>query len=142
MKYVDASAVLRILFAEPGPAVPLGDGDRVVSSQLVDVEVARAVDRERLLGHLSDAETAAKRQELAALVAMLDLAAVDASVIARAKSPFAVNLRALDALHIATAEVLAAEADTEPLEFWTHDQRQADAAVSRGLIVRGIARSS
>ena len=103
--------------------------------------MARAVDRERLLGHLSDAETATKRQELAALVAMLDLAAVDASVIARAKSPFSVNLRALDALHIATAEVLAAEADTEPLEFWTHDQLQADAAVSRGLTLRGTARS-
>jgi predicted nucleic acid-binding protein len=140
MKYVDASAILRVLFAEPGPTVPLGDGDRVVSSQLAEVEVARAVDRERLMGRLSDAETAAKRRELAELVAMLDLAAVDASVIARAKSPFSVNVRALDALHIATAEVLAAEADTEPLEFWTHDQRQADAAVSRGLVVVGTDR--
>lgn len=140
MKYVDASAILRILFAEPEPTVPLGGDDRVVSSQLIEVEVIRAVDRERLLGHLSDAETATKRQEFAALVAVLDLATVDVSVIARAKSPFAVNVRAIDALHIATAEVLAAEADTEPLEFWTHDQRQADAAVSRGLIVRGMAR--
>ncbi len=81
-------------------------------------------------------------QELAALVAALDLAAVDGGVIARAKSPFAVNIRAIDAIHVATAEVLAAEADTEPLGFWTHDQRQADAAVSGGLIVHGIARSS
>ena len=79
---------------------------------------------------------------MAALVAMLDLAAIDASVFARAKSPFAVNVRAIDAIHIATAEVLAAEADTESVEFWTHDHRQADAAVSRGLIVRGIARSA
>jgi predicted nucleic acid-binding protein len=142
VKYVDASAILRILFAEPGPTVPLGDGDRIVSSQLVEVEVARAVDRERLAGHMSDTETATKRQELAALVAMLDLLAVDASVIARAKGPFAVSVRAMDALHIATAEVLAAEADTEPLEFWTHDQRQADAAVSRGLVVVGTARTA
>jgi predicted nucleic acid-binding protein len=142
VKYVDASAILRILFAEPGPTVPLGDGDRIVSSQLVEVEVARAVDRERLAGHISDTETATKRQELAVLVAMLDLLAVDASVIARAKGPFAVSVRAMDALHIATAEVLAAEADTEPLEFWTHDQRQADAAVSRGLVVVGTARTA
>jgi hypothetical protein len=67
---------------------------------------------------------------------MLDLAAVDSVVITRAKSAFAINVRALDALHVATAETLAAEAD-EPLEFWTHDQRQASAAVSRGLVVRG-----
>jgi hypothetical protein len=48
-----------------------------------------------------------------------------------------VNVRALDAIHVATAEVLAAEAQGEPLEFWTHDDRQATAALSRGLTVRG-----
>ena len=136
MKYVDASAVLRVLFAEPGPVVPLAGADRVVSSQLVEVETFRAVDRERLLGHLDDIQTATKRKELAGLLAMLDLAAIDHTVIARAKSAFAVNVRALDAIHVATAEVLGEEAD-EPLEFWTHDERQASAALSRGLTVRG-----
>ncbi len=29
MKYVDASAVLRVLFVEPGPSVPLLAGDHV-----------------------------------------------------------------------------------------------------------------
>lgn len=80
MKYVDASAVLRVLFVESGPSVPLLAGDHVVSSRLIEVEVFRAVDRERLLGGLSDAETAIKR---------------------------------------------------------THDNRQATAAISRGLTVRG-----
>lgn len=49
-----------------------------------------------------------------------------------------VDVRALDAIHVATAEILAAEADGEVLEFWTHDDRQATAALSRGLTVRGI----
>jgi predicted nucleic acid-binding protein len=138
MKYVDASAVLRILFSESGSTVPLAGNDRVVSSQLVEIEAFRAVDRERLLGNLDDAETARKRKELADLLAMLDLAAIDAEVVDRAKSPFAVNVRALDAVHVATAEILAAEAEGEPLEFWTHDDRQATAALSRGLTVRGI----
>jgi hypothetical protein len=139
MKYVDASAVLRLLFAEPGASVPLTDGDRVVSSRLVEVETCRAVDRLRLLGQLDDRETAVKRKELADLVAMLDLAPVDDLVIDRAKGSFAVNLRALDAVHVATAEILAGEAAGEPLEFWTHDERQAMAALSRGLTVRGTA---
>jgi uncharacterized protein len=138
VKYVDASAVLRILFSESGSTVPLAGNDRVVSSQLVEIEAFRAVDRERLLGNLDDAETARKRKELADLLAMLDLAAIDAEVVDRAKSPFAVNVRALDAVHVATAEILAAEAEGEPLEFWTHDDRQATAALSRGLTVRGI----
>ena len=64
MKYVDASAVLRVVFSESGPGVPLVAGDRMVSSQLVEVEAFRAVDRERLLGHLDDAQTASKRKEL------------------------------------------------------------------------------
>ena len=137
MKYVDASAVLRVLFSEPGPRVPLVPDDRVVSSQLVGVEAFRAVDRERLLGNLDDAQTATKRKELADLLAMLDLTPIDGAVIDRARSPFAVNVRALDAIHVATAEVLTAEAEGESLEFWTHDGRQATAALSRGLTVRG-----
>ena len=137
MKYVDASAVLRILFQEPGPAVPLTPGDRVVSSQVVEVEAFRAVDRERLLGNLDDLQTAIKRRELTELLAMIDLAAVDGTVIARAKGAFPVNVRALDAIHVATAEILEAEAPEDAVEFWTHDERQAGAALSRGLIVRG-----
>ena len=137
MKYVDASAVLRVLFSEPGPSVPLGSGDRVISSQLVEVETYRAVDRERLVGNLDDAETALKRKELTDFLVMLDRAPIDSAVIDRAKSAFAVNVRALDAIHVATAEILAAEAESEPLEFWTHDDRQATAARSRGLTVYG-----
>jgi predicted nucleic acid-binding protein len=137
VKYVDASAVLRILFMEAEPAAPLG-GDWIVSSQLVEVETFRAVDRERLVGSLDDAETAAKRNELADLLEMIDLMPVDGLVIDRAKGSFAVNVRALDAIHVATAEILAAEAGGEPVEFWTHDSRQAIAAQSRGLTVHGI----
>lgn len=137
MMYVDASAILRILFSEPGPSVPLASSERAVSSQVVEVETFRAVDRERLLGHLDDTETAIKRKELTDLLAMLDLAPIDGMVIDRAKSSFAVNVRALDAIHVATAEMLVAEAGDEPLQFWTHDQRQATAALSRGLTVHG-----
>jgi uncharacterized protein len=136
--YVDASAVLRLLFREEGPSVPLTGGGRIVSSQVVEVEAFRAVDRERLLGHLNDVETATKRKELGDLLARLDVAAVDDRVIRLARSPFAVNVRALDAIHVATAEILAALAGDEPLEFWTHDERQATAALSRGLVVRGV----
>jgi hypothetical protein len=68
--------------------------------------------------NLDDTETAIKRKELADLLAMLDLASIDDTVIERAKSSFAINVRALDAIHVATAEVLAVEGAREPLEFW------------------------
>lgn len=127
-----------MIFTEAGSVVPLRDGDRIVSSQLVEIETFRAVDRARLVGVLDDAETAVKRKELADFLAMLDLLPIDGMVVDRAKSSFAVNVRALDAIHVASAELLAAEAQSEPLEFWTHDDRQAVAATSRGLTVFGI----
>ena len=138
MKYLDASAVLRIVFSEPGTSVQLAPGDQAASSELIEIETNRAVDRERLLGNLDDRQTAVKRKELADLLAKLDLAPIDRAVVERAKSSFSVNVRALDAIHVATAEVLAAEAPGEPIEFWTHDDRQGIAALSRGLTVRGI----
>jgi predicted nucleic acid-binding protein len=129
--------VLRVVFGAPGPTVALAGG-AIVSSQLVEIETFRAIDRERLLGTLDDEATAIKRKELTDLLAMLDLVPIDDPVIERAKSSFAVNVRALDAIHVATAEMLRTEAPTEPLEFWTHDARQATAALSRGLTVRGV----
>lgn len=80
--------------------------------------------------------TAIKRKELGDLLTMLDLARIDDLVIAGARSSFAVPVRVLDAIHVATAEMLAAEGDVP--EFWTHDHRQATAALSRNLTVRGI----
>lgn len=68
---------------------------------------------------------------------MLDLVPIDNNVIDRAKNPFAVNVRALDAIHVATVEVLLAESKADTFEFWTHDNRQATAALSRGLTVKG-----
>jgi predicted nucleic acid-binding protein len=138
MRYVDTSAVLRVLFSEPGPVVPLDAADRVASSELLEVEAFRALERARLTGHLDDSQAAIKRKELADLLAMLDLAPIDRAVINRAKSSFGVNVRALDAIHVATAEILAAEAEGEPLEFWTHDERQRIAALARGLSVQGL----
>lgn len=139
MKYVDASAVLRVLFGESGITVPIIKGQELISSEILEVETFRAVDRLRLVGSLNDPLAARKRKELTDLLARLDLAPVESAVIARAKAPFAVNVRALDAIHVATAELLAASAGGDAtFEFWTHDARQADAALSRGLEVRGI----
>ena len=128
MRYVDASALLRLLFREPGLVVPLAAGERLVSSRLVEVETARAVDRARLLGHLDDRTVARKRAELAEVLKRIDLVAIGDLVIARARDPFAVNVRALDAIHVAAA------VDLSPLDaFVTYDERQAAAARLTGL---------
>lgn len=137
MRYVDASAVLRIVFAEDGPTVPLNADGGIVSSALNAVDAFRAIDRARLVGNLDDVTTATKRKELTDLLAMIDLAPIEEQIISRARGSFPVPVRALDAIHVATAEVLSTAAG-EPVEFWTHDERQAVAALSRGIAVLGV----
>lgn len=55
--------------------MPFAAKDRLVSSELVEVETFRAVDRERLVGGLDDEKAAIKRKEPGELLAMLDLVA-------------------------------------------------------------------
>jgi hypothetical protein len=56
-------------------------------------------------------------------------------MVARARESFPVKCRAVDSLHVATAQLAARE--TGALEFWTHDPQQAAAAAVRDLTVRG-----
>ncbi len=133
--YLDASALLRVLFGEPGERVSLRRGVIAVSSKILEVECFRALDRVRLEGHLNDREIARKTKELLTLLAKLHLIAVSDEVITLARSNFPVNVRTLDAVHVASAEIVMGAVG--PLEFWTHDARQATAALARGLEVRG-----
>ncbi len=133
--YVDASALLRVLFGEPGERVPLRRGVIALSSKILEVECFRALDRVRLEGHLKDRESAQKTKELITVLAKFHLIAVSEEVIALARSNFPVNVRALDAVHVASAEIVRRAVGS--LEFWTHDARQATAALARGFDVRG-----
>ena len=135
MKYADASALLRVLFHEKGPALPLEGA--VFSCRIVEVECYRAIERARLLGAISDSAAVERRSETAEILRRLDLMPVDDLVIELAGQPFGINVRASDAVHVAAAQICAREPG-EVVEFWTHDERQARAAIARGLAVRGI----
>lgn len=87
-------------------------------------------------GELSDLELARKHRELTALLGRLHLFPVSDEVILRARASFPLSVRALHAVHVATALQVFAEVDS--LEFWTHDEASAAAAITAGLEVRGI----
>ena len=133
--YVDTSAILRILFGSAGAKAPL-TRSITTSSQLVEVEAYRVVDRLRLAGGLTDLETARKHRELRSLLDRMHLFPVCDEVIQAARGAFSVPVSALHAVHAATARVIFEEAG--PLLFWTHDASQAAAAVTLGLEVRGV----
>jgi predicted nucleic acid-binding protein len=135
--YADSSALLRVLLGEPGPRAPLAAEAEVFASELAEVETFRALDRARLEGRLDDDEVARKSKELSDLLAGLHLVPVNREVVDLARATFPVPVRALDALHVATAQWLLKELGSAP-PFWTHDRRQANAALSRALDVRGV----
>jgi predicted nucleic acid-binding protein len=135
--YLDASSVLRIVFDEPGERPVMEPRDQACSSQIVLVEVARALERARLSGALEDEEFAVKSAELVGWLRELALVPVHTEIVELARAPFGVAVRALDAIHVATAQWFEREMGTA-LEFWTHDRRQAQAALCRALAVRGV----
>lgn len=133
--YLDSSALLRILFGEPGDKAPIKKARHVLSSSLLRVETAQAVNRARLTEQIDDDEAAHKAKELRQLLAAMSFIEVHEDILVRAQSNFGVSVRAVDAMHVASALLIA---NMPKLEFWTHDKRQGIAALASGLDVRGV----
>lgn len=128
MIYLDSAAVVKLVRQEPHSAdlvawlnahqdVPL------VSSALVEVEVPRALRRsapQALVG-------------VPAAVGRLYRLEIDATIRATAAAFAEPTLRSLDAIHLATAQVLANESGTTLTAFVTYDQRLLASAKAAGL---------
>ncbi|MXY77172.1 MAG: type II toxin-antitoxin system VapC family toxin [Acidimicrobiia bacterium] len=125
MFYLDTSAAVKLVFAEPESAAmrrwSVGAGDRVLSSDLLRTEllrVTRRVDPE----HLGQAR---------ALLDSLVLLSLSASVCERAAVLEPVMLRSLDALHMAAALELGDDLEG----VVTYDRRLGEGARAVGVRV-------
>ncbi|MGN9774737.1 type II toxin-antitoxin system VapC family toxin [Micromonospora sp. H33] len=130
MIYLDSAAVIKLLRREQETeelVAWLNDRTTtsLVSSALVEVEVPRALRRgapQALVG-------------VPTVLSRLYRVEVDATVRAAAGAYPEPLLRSLDAIHLATAEILARQAGTEFAAFVTYDRRLLDAAKGVGLPV-------
>ena len=128
MIYLDSSAIVKLIRPEPESAA-LADwlNDRsepTVTSVPAEVEVPRA------LRSAAPARLAA----MPGVLSRISRVEIDAAVRATAAAYLTTDLRSLDAVHLATAEVLVA-ADKVVSAFVTYDVRQAAAVRSVGLVV-------
>lgn len=128
MIYLDSCALVKLVWAEEHSAELVGWLDRhpqemFVSSTLADIELRRTawqVD----LGAMDNVDT---------VIGELTLLPIDAAVV-RAAGQFSHSyLRALDAIHLATATGALRLGDVQ--HFVTYDKRLLQAAVSEGLPV-------
>ena len=128
MIYLDSCAIVKLINAEAETAALVGWlADRtepLVTSVLSEVEVPRALRRTApgVLG------------AVAAMLARIGRVELDASIRATAAAYVDTSLRSLDAIHVATVEMLLAS-NKQVTALVTYDKRVAAAANAAGLNV-------
>jgi predicted nucleic acid-binding protein len=126
--YLDSSALVKLVIDEPESESlrsRLGALTSLVSSELAVVEVMR-----RARPHGADSELVANR-----MLEALQLRPIDAVVITLAVAVEPEGLRALDAIHLATALTMVEDLDL----LISYDQRLNEAASAAGLRVESPA---
>ena len=136
-QYAESSAVLAWLLGEARGglvAAQLEVADLVVTSELTLVEVDRALHRSVATGAM-DAPTAERlRDQLGATTTEWAIEPVSAAVVDRARRSFPHDaIRALDAIHLATAVVVASSVGD--LDVLSLDERVRMNAVALGFRV-------
>ena len=128
MIYLDSAAVVKLVRQEAHSAELVAwlnthSDAPLVSSALVEVEVPRALRRsapQALVG-------------VPAAVGRLFRLEIDNTIRATAAAFAEPTLRSLDAIHLATAQVLTNESGSELLAFVTYDRRLLHSAKAAGL---------
>ncbi len=135
--YVDSSVLLRIVLQQPGADGELLASERRLTSTISEVECLCAVDAARWQGDLDDSQWGDRRAQVYEQLRRMHRVVLTRSVLERAGQPLPVPLRALDAIHLATALSIREQQD-ERLVFATHDRRQAQVARALGFEVTGV----
>ena len=123
LAYVDASALVKLDAAEPDSAEMLQwyvQAERVVISRVGVVEM-----------NLAAARRAYDPDHLRFVLDSIEVVELGPAIAGRAAGVGPASLRALDAIHLATALELGSELG----DFVTYDLRLADAARAAGLAV-------
>jgi predicted nucleic acid-binding protein len=134
--YVDTSAVLRFVLGEAGALTELRRAERLVSSELLEVESRRTIDRLARAGMLSPDAAADRLAAVGHWIEAIDLVLLRAPVLSRAGDPLPTPLGTLDAIHLATALVWRDRSQT-PFTLATHDTTLGLAARTFGIPVIG-----
>jgi predicted nucleic acid-binding protein len=135
--YVDSSVVCRVVMRQPNRLEELETCSQRFTSLLTQLECLRAIDKARFDEGLDDDEILARRLVLFEQFRRMSRIAVARSVLERAGSSFPVPVKALDAIHLATAVQLRERRHRE-LVFATHDRQQGRAALALDFAVIGL----
>jgi len=134
--YLDASVVLRLVLGEPGRLREIDRVTSAVSSELVQVECLRTLDRLRHQDKLTEQDLAERRGIVIRFLEAVEEVDITRPILARASDPFPTSLGTLDAIHLATA-LAYRDARRKPIVMATHDTALGLASRAVGLEVLG-----
>ena len=135
IRYIESSALLAALLEHDTAALQALQAEgRYVTSALTLAEAARAIVRARVVGRLTVAQEQAAVRGLRTFERRSFLVDVNGIVLARVGRPFPVEpVRTLDAVHVATAELL--DEPPQLVTIVTRDRRVRDNAQALGYAV-------
>jgi predicted nucleic acid-binding protein len=134
--YLDSSILLRALFEEDQGIVGL-EIKYAVSSSIFKVECLRTLDRlQKNSEKKFEEDFSERRMRLYSFFKKIAFIPVSHDVLDEASKPLPVQVKTLDAIHIASA-TLWQRSERASLLFLTHDKGLARAAQSTGLKVMG-----
>jgi hypothetical protein len=119
--YLDSSVLLRhILLGEAAIQHALAC-DRVVSSELIEIECKRVIQRCRMQGELDDEGLVLALDRLAQVLRGLSLIKLGDQIKKRSMGAFPVSVKTLDALHLSSALLLAEREPETAVLVFSHD---------------------
>jgi predicted nucleic acid-binding protein len=139
--YFDTSALMKRYVDEPGrrEVLQLLRKNDCVVSAILPVEVRSALRRRVVEGRLDERRVRAVAKRFTADRAFWTVIEVSRDVLAAAETLSAAHsLRALDAIHVASAQLFAARIVSSALTFVSADMRQTTAAAASGMTIRHI----
>ena len=139
--YFDTSALVKRYVDEPGrcEVLRLFRRNECVTSAVLPVELRSSLRRRVAEGSIDAARLPAIVKHVAVDRPYWTLVEVGIDVLAGAETLVAAHpIRALDAIHVASAQLFAARVSLPGLTFVSADKRQTETAVAVGLVVRHI----
>jgi predicted nucleic acid-binding protein len=131
---MESSALVGALLEHDPAVLKAPAGTQHVTSALTLAEAGRAIIRARVAGRLTAADERAAVRALRTFERRCFIVDADRDVLARVRRPFPVEpIRTLDAVHVATAELLG-EAP-QVMTIVTRDDRVRDNARALGYVV-------
>jgi len=135
VRYIETSAVVAAIVEGDVNAdhAIRGEGQRI-ASLLTFVEARRTIARLAAMGRMTSRAQRSALGHLRTFEAHVDLMSIGGEVLERLGKPFPVEpVRTLDAIHLATAEML--DASPQLITIVTRDRRVAQNARAMGFVV-------